>query len=70
LKSAALDPESTTVVDVVRKLFNLRVENPVAPAPRSAPERIVPSTTSAPEQEHAAIAAPASPSLTNHNQNK
>ncbi len=26
LKSAARDPESTTVVDVVRKLFNLRAE--------------------------------------------
>ncbi len=37
LKSAARDPESTTVVDVVRKLFNLRAENcsrAGAPRPR------------------------------------
>jgi glutamyl-tRNA reductase len=31
LKSAARDPESTTVVDVVRKLFNLRAETPQEP---------------------------------------
>ena len=30
LKSAARDPEATTVVDVVRKLFNLRSEAPGA----------------------------------------
>jgi glutamyl-tRNA reductase len=31
LKSAARDPESTTVVDVVRKLFNLRAEDSQEP---------------------------------------
>jgi len=47
LKSAARDPESTTVVDVVRKLFNLRVEAPIEPP-------------SAPEQEQSATSATAS----------
>jgi len=40
LKSAARDPESTTVIDVVRKLFNLRTETPepapAAPAPAAS----------------------------------
>jgi glutamyl-tRNA reductase len=37
LKSAAHDPESTTVVDVVRKLFNLRSDDPPEPASLPAP---------------------------------
>jgi glutamyl-tRNA reductase len=59
LKSAALDAESTTVVDVVRKLFNLRVEE--------RPEPVAPSTVSAPRQEQATETVLVSPSLTNQN---
>jgi glutamyl-tRNA reductase len=60
LKSAARDPESTTVVDVVRKLFNLRAEAP--PEPMDAP---IPPATPAPPQ---ASAASESPSLVKQNQ--
>jgi hypothetical protein len=60
LKSAALDPGSTTVVDVVRKLFNLRDER--------RPEPVLPPITPAPEQELATETVPASPSLTNQTQ--
>jgi glutamyl-tRNA reductase len=79
LKSAARDPESTTVVDVVRHLFNLRAE----PGPgdtgsggpgfveRRAAERrsgavpvpVQPTPVSTPEQ--AVAEAPASPLFTN-----
>jgi glutamyl-tRNA reductase len=55
LKSAARDPESTTVVDVVRKLFNLRVEEPIDPVAASA----VPAPE--PEQSAASVAASAPP---------
>ncbi len=50
LKSAARDPESTTVVDVVRKLFNLRAETapePVPPSVVDARPRAEQETTSA-----------------------
>ena len=45
LKSAARDPESTTVVDVVRKLFNLHAEpgSESRPAPEPAPEPAKPA---------------------------
>lgn len=59
LKSAARDPESTTVVDVVRKLFNLRSE---AKCPRPT------ASSAASEQAQAAVAEPPSPSLANQNQ--
>jgi hypothetical protein len=60
LKSAARDPESTTVVDVVRKLFNLRTEPGVeAPATTAVPP---------PQPERAAVAEPESPSLVKQNQ--
>jgi glutamyl-tRNA reductase len=52
LKSAAHNPESTTVVDVVRKLFNLRVEPPIKPMPASA--------TPPPEREQSAVSVAAS----------
>ena len=48
LKSAARDPESTTVIDVVRKLFNLQTEpksepnQPAAPLAARPPERATP----------------------------
>jgi len=62
LKSAARDPESTTVVDVVRKLFNLQLDEP-NPEPPAA------SSLSAPSTERKQIAAaPESPSLVNQNQ--
>jgi glutamyl-tRNA reductase len=64
LKSAARDPESTTVVDVVRKLFNLRSEvKCTRPVASSAPEQPI-----AIEQAQAAVAAPPPPSLANQNQ--
>jgi glutamyl-tRNA reductase len=79
LKSAARDPESTTVVDVVRKLFNLRAEpGPDGTAPAgpgfverraaerrsgAAPVPIQPTPASTPEQ--AVAEAPASPLFTN-----
>jgi glutamyl-tRNA reductase len=50
LKSAARDPESTTVVDVVRKLFNLRVEPPIEPVPVAPP----------PQREQSAVSIVAS----------
>jgi len=52
LKSAAHNPESTTVVDVVRKLFNLRAESPTEPVPASA--------TPPPEREQSAVSVAAS----------
>jgi glutamyl-tRNA reductase len=57
LKSAARDPESTTVVDVVRKLFNLRAEAP--PEPESVP------AVAAPVQASAESTAPVPPLVTN-----
>ena len=53
LKSAARDPESTTVVDVVRKLFNLRTETPPAAAPStgSAPAPAKPAPVSRRERQ-------------------
>ncbi len=59
LKSAARDPESTTVVDVVRKLFNLRAEKEPQP---------VPSVVMAPRQPQEAMSASASLSMANQNQ--
>jgi glutamyl-tRNA reductase len=60
LKSAARDPESTTVVDVVRKLFNLRTEPTLdAPAISAVPP---------PKPERAAVAEPESPALVKQNQ--
>jgi hypothetical protein len=49
LKSAARDPESTTVVDVVRKLFNLRAE--------AAPLPVAPPAVPAPPQKQVTAAA-------------
>jgi glutamyl-tRNA reductase len=60
LKSAARDPESTTVVDVVRKLFNLRAEERPGQAPAA-------QAVKAPELPVAAakpIAEEKSPALT------
>ncbi len=59
LKSAARDPESTTVVDVVRKLFNLRTEKEPQPAP---------SVVMAPRQPQEAMSASASLAMANQNQ--
>jgi len=60
LKSAAHEPGSTTVVDVIRKLFNLRpelpTESPASPVPQ--PERRDPerrTTVSAAESESPAL---------------
>ncbi len=56
LKSAARDPESTTVIDVVKKLFNLQTEpkpepnQPAAPPAARPPERVA-----APEAEAEAL---------------
>jgi glutamyl-tRNA reductase len=67
LKSAARDPESTTVVDVVRKLFNLRAEAPAEPESAKQPSTSEPPRAkSAPESGRAA-AAPDSPLVTNQN---
>jgi glutamyl-tRNA reductase len=59
LKSAARDPESTTVVDVVRKLFNLRAEAPGEPAQAPTPP--------APAREPAAGADAAPPLAASQN---
>jgi glutamyl-tRNA reductase len=66
LKSAARDPESTTVVDVVRKLFNLRAETPPEAAPESTGSAPAPAKP-APEPERAAVAASDSSFVTNQN---
>jgi glutamyl-tRNA reductase len=77
LKSAARDPESTTVVDVVRKLFNLRTETDGADpggsgfVERRAAERrsgagpVPIKPTPAPEPQQAEAEAPPSPLFTN-----
>jgi hypothetical protein len=56
LKSAARDPESTTVIDVVKKLFNLQTElkpepNQLAAPPSARP----PERATAPEAEAEAL---------------
>jgi glutamyl-tRNA reductase len=38
LKSAAKESEATTVVDVVRRLFNLRDKDPATPTPEKKNE--------------------------------
>ncbi len=60
LKSAARDPESTTVVDVVRKLFNLRAE--------TAPEPVAPTVVIAPRQQQETMSASAPLAMSNQNQ--
>jgi glutamyl-tRNA reductase len=74
LKSAARDPESTTVVDVVRKLFNLRAEPGSAesvPLERRSAERrsgAAPESTNptaAPAPDRPVADPPVSPLLTN-----
>ena len=75
LKSAARDPESTTVIDVVRKLFNLRTETPepapAAPAPAASsvaiPYAPAAGSTAIPDAPASAPAAAevAAPSLAN-----
>src|SRR6266568_2138226 len=72
LKSAARDPESTTVVDVVRKLFNLRSETGSAEAGErgSVERRAAPAAASASAQpaaapQPAASESPASPLVAN-----
>ena len=67
LKSAARDAESTTVVDVVRKLFNLRSERPAEPEPPPDPSAPPPSAP-APRQEQVAMTASASPARANQDQ--
>jgi hypothetical protein len=66
LKSAARDPESTTVVDVVRKLFNLRAET----RPEQVPEPANPAAAAdnpAPEPKRVGTGAAGSPFVTNQN---
>jgi hypothetical protein len=67
LKSAARDAESTTVVDVVRKLFNLRSERPAEPESPPDPSAPPPSAP-APRQEQVAMTASASPARANQDQ--
>jgi glutamyl-tRNA reductase len=62
LKSAARDPESTTVVDVVRKLFNLRTDISAKPVAEPAPE------PPAPPQPVAAVTGQEPPALVKQNQ--
>jgi hypothetical protein len=59
LKSAARDPESTTVVDVVRKLFNLHAEAQQETTPRRR------STDLGTVPDQAAAAQPAPPLVAN-----
>jgi glutamyl-tRNA reductase len=71
LKSAARDPESTTVVDVVRKLFNLREEHAPAVGSAALPDahasgvQSLPKSPSVADSATSAIAETVSPSLTN-----
>ncbi len=66
LKSAALDPGATTVVDVVRKIFNLRDEKPEqVDASAGASE---PPATPAPQRRRTDTAALTPVALTNQNQ--
>ena len=60
LKASARDPESTTVIDVVRKLFNLR--------PVTAPQTAAPAATAAPKSAPKAVDAPEAPALVRQNQ--
>jgi glutamyl-tRNA reductase len=55
LKSAARDPESTTVIDVVRKLFNLQTEPKSEPNQQAAPLAARPPERATPEAEAEAL---------------
>jgi glutamyl-tRNA reductase len=67
LKSAARDAESTTVVDVVRKLFNLRSERPAEPETPPDPPAPPPPAPAA-RQDQVAMTTSASPARANKDQ--